>query len=1125
MKYKFHEPAVYCSWRKCLLIMRLTLVLLVACVLHAGARGTAQTVTLSVSNTPLEKVCHEIERQTGYFFVYAKDLNQANYLVNVKVDHTSVEDALRQVFTGLPFSWQIIDKVVVVNTVMQTNAQASSPVNDPGDRVVKVEGLVLNEQGQPISEATVTIKSTGRGTFTNAQGRFSFPSLAVGTVLVISHIGYADQIAAVKNSDFLSIRLPVAMSQLDATVVKGYYRTTNRLNTGNVSTVKGEDIAKQPVTDPLLALEGRVPGLFISQTSGVPGAYSTVRLRGQNSIYSDTKPITANDPLYIVDGVPFSSETLTSQFVGGGIFESGGDGTAPRPGMSPFNYLNPADIESIDVLKDADATAIYGSRGANGVILITTKKGKIGQTRLDINALTGASKATRRLHLLNTQQYLQMRREAYRNDNAAPDPSFPLFDYDVNGAWDTTRYTDWQKVFLEHPATFTNVQANISGGNTGTEFLIGAGYSKQGALFPGNYADQKASLHFSLTNSAAGNRLTTQFSAGYTYDNSNMPGSNPMGGIIMAPDAPALYDANGNINWQIKNGRSTFKNPVAYTVTKAQANTNFLTGNLGMNYELLPGLRLSYNMGYSRAEMRATNTSPATHFAPPLNKPQYSSVSFSTSDVTTWIIEPQANYSVFLGEGQLEVLAGTTFQQNIRQSRAEIARGFSSDALITNPSAAISQRLAGNDYSLYRYNAFFGKISYNWKGTYLINLTARRDGSSRFGPGKQFGNFGAIGTGWIFTKEKFVQEILPILSFGKFRASYGTTGNDQISDYQYLSAYTPIGSIYQGSIGLYPTIIPNPYYAWEKVTKLEGGLELGFLKDRILFTMSYYRNRTGNQLVGYPLPNITGFNVVQANLPAIIQNTGFEFTFNTVNVKRKDFTWNTSFNISVPRNKLVAYPGIENSPYVYAFAIGHSLMSKYVYHYTGVDPLSGLYTFASKSGNSPSFPEDLIISKPITQLYYGGIQNSITYKGFQLDFLVQFVKQNGNNYLAVFDMVGGFNQNVPTLALKDHWQKPGDIANSQRLTIGYDAPGQALSFLKQSDGVISDASFLRLKNMELSYQFPALWQKKAHLQNARLFLQCQNLLTITNYPGMDPETGGLSQPPLKTVTAGFHVGF
>jgi len=1126
MKYSFHEPAAYCGWRKCLLIMRLTIILLIAFVLHAGARGTAQTVTLSVTNMPLEKVCKEIEHQTGYYFVYAKNLNKTDLLISARMEHVVIDEALRQVFKGLPFSWQIINRIVVINTAKQVIHQYAA--NAPGDQMVKVAGLVQTIEGQPIAEASVTIKATGKGTLTNEKGEFSFPALPERSALVISHIGYADQTVEA-NSGPIVVRMLVASNILDAQVVKGYYNTSNRLNTGNVSTVKAEDIAKQPVTDPLLALQGRVPGLYIAQTSGVPGAYSSVQLRGQNSIItSNGKPRSGNDPLYIVDGVPFSSQTLISQTIGGGIFQTdAGSYRGPRQGMSPFNYLNPADIESIEVLKDGDATAIYGSRGANGVILITTKKGKLGQSKVDLNVSAGATGSTRWLQLLNTQQYLQMRREAFRNDGIAPSPTTSTA-YDLNGVWDTTQFTDWRHVFLQHAATFKNAQVTMTGGNAGTQFLIGAGYSNQGVPFPGDFADQKETFHFNLTNATPNNRLATQMSALYTYDNSNMPGFDPSSSMLLAPDAPDLYDANGNINWAIKNGSATFRqNPIHYTVSKALANSTFLSANLAMNYQLLPRLHLSYSMGYNRGQMQQTITIPSTYYAPPDNLPINSIVRVSTSEIKTWIVEPKISYSAILGKGQFEILAGSTFQQNVQQARAATASGFASDALMTNPSAATKQSLSGNTYSLYRYDALFTKISYNLKETYIVNFTARRDGSSRFGPSKQFGNFGAIGGAWIFSREGFSRTALPFLSFGKLRASYGVTGNDQIADYQYLSTYSSNGQAYQGLSGLYPTTMPNPYFAWEKVTKLEGGLELGFLNDRILLTLSYYHNRTGNQLVGYPLPAITGFGTVQANLPAIIQNTGMEFTWYSSNIKSRDFIWNTSLNFSIPRNKLVAYPGIANSPYLYTYAIGHSLSSQFVYHYVGVDPQTGLFTFSSKKGSgAPSSPQDYIISKPVTQIYYGGVQNSFSYKRVQLDVFVQFVKQNGTNYLSVFDRVGIFNQNVPVLALEGHWQKPGDNARYQRLTQGgYSPATQALAFLKSSDGVISDASFVRLKNFSLSYQLPDLWQKKAHFQNARFFLQCQNLLTITKYQGMDPETMGLYQPPLRTLTVGIQVTF
>jgi len=1097
--------------------------MLISFVLHAGARGTAQTVTLSAKNLPLEKVCKEIERQTGYYFVYAKDIKQNEQTISLQIDHLRIKEALQKIFAGLPFTYQIIDQVVVINTVLK--AEALAPTSE---KMIKVEGVVLTEQGQPLSEASVTIKSTGRGTITNVRGEFLLPSIPANTELFISHIGYSSKTIIPKEGKYLEIRMQLAADILDAQVVKGYYATSNRFNTGNSTTVKGEDIAKQPVTDPILALEGRVPGLSIAQVSGVPGAYSIVRLRGQNTI-PDGKPITANDPLYIVDGIPFSSQSLTSEFVGGGIFKaplanSGIGGLyGAGQGMSPFNSLNPSDIESIEILKDADATAIYGSRGANGVILITTKKGKIGRNKLDVNVYSGASKVTRKLQLLNTRQYLAMRREAFNNDGWTQ-YLIPIYASTFPDLliWDTTRYTDWQKVLMDNSNHFTNAQVNFSGGSLNTQFIINGGYSRQGTLFPGDYVDQKASLHVAVTAASIDQRLHTQLSVNYVNDNSNMPNADPTGYITLPPDAPALFDGNGNLNWEPYGGGATWSNPLSYTVNHDKAVSEFYSGNFVLDYNFIRGLHFKCSAGYSQQRMSQTMLGPSTAFPPPYDTwAILRSSAFSLSKSQSWTIEPQLNYSKVIAKGILELLVGSTFQENTRDSRAETASGFTSNVLLANIMAASVQSFAGNSYALYHYNAIFGRISYNWDEKYIVNLTGRRDGSSRFGPNKQFGNFGAIGAAWIFSKEKWAQDHMPFLSFGKLRSSYGVAGNDNIGDYQFLSTYTPLGLAYQNIAGLYPTLMPNPYYQWERVRKLEGALEIGVLRDAIFLTASWFRNRTDNQLVGYPLPLLSGFGSVQSNLPALIQNTGWEFTMHSRNISSQNFTWNSDFNLTVLRNKLVKFPGIENTPYQYAYRVGKPLSSRLMYHYAGVDPQTGFYAFKSKSGTIGPFPqEDVYSTKPVTQDYFGGMGNSIHYKQFQLDVLIQFVHQLGYNYAPFFNSPGTM-QNQLVTAL-DRWQKPGDKAGFQQFTNSRLA---SFNTFRVSDAGISDASYMRVKNIALSYNVSPDLLKKLHVESARIYLQCQNVFTITKFQGIDPESQGLGLPPLRTITGGIQVVF
>jgi TonB-dependent starch-binding outer membrane protein SusC len=1110
------------AFTKTLRIMKLMAFILLAGFLQVSAHGYSQTVTLNEKNAPLQKIFKEINRQTGYQFFYKDEVLDQAGKINIRVSNMPLEDALAICFKNLPFTFSIVEKTIVVK---KKEEFAPPPID--------VHGRVTDSLGNPIQGASVTVKGTHKGIQTDANGNFTLKGIAPNSTIIVSIVGYEEQqVKLDERNDIIVVMKQGVTSMHDVVISKGYYNTTDQLNTGDVTTVSGAVINQQPVSDPILALEGRVPGLYIQQTSGMPGAYSQIQIRGQNSIAN------GNDPLYIVDGVPFSSTSLTSPYIGGGAvgytggvnYNGGGyNNNAVGNGLSPFNALNPADIESIVVLKDADATAIYGSRGANGVILITTKRGKAGATRFDLNVYTGGGEVARMMPMLNTTQYLAMRRQSYQNDGL-PIPSILTNpsdnNFDINGVWDTTRYTNWQKVLIGNVANFTNAQGSISGGSANTQFLVGGGYSKQGTVFIGNSSDQKASAHINLTHTSTDQKFHLQLNVNYVYDNNNLPSSDftPIS-ITLAPDAPALY-TNGSLNWQMYNGGSTFYNPAASTLNQAHSTTNNLVSNLNLSYDILPGLKLSSSFGYNHNEMHQLVLYPASANPPPYNTVASNRVAdFSTSTFETWIIEPQLNYKRNLGAGRIEVLLGSTFQQNVSNSVGQYALGFASDALLADPQAASDYILAGANNTLYHYNAVYGRIGYSYDDKYLINITARRDGSSRFGPGKQFGNFGSAGIGWIFSKERLIQDNLPFLSFGKLKASYGITGNDQIADYQYLSTYSPLSPTYQGITGLLPTSLTNPYFAWELVRKMEGGIELGFIKDRILVSASYFRNRTGNQLVGEPLPAITGFTTVQANLPAIVQNTGLEMTLTSVIIKQKNFTWTIRGNLTLPSNKLVSFPNLSSTSYADRYVVGKSLFIQELYHYTGVNPQTGLYSFQTKGPNRPEYPQDLILTKPVTQKYYGGFNNEFLYKGFSLDIFVQFVDQLGYSYNRNLGMPGITNQNIPVAGL-NAWQTIGEQTNIQRFGTGSTYTTVfPFDYFQRSDGIITNASFIRLKNLAIGYQLPVNLKTQMHLQSIRVYVQCQNLLTITKYQGMDPETGGFNLPPLRMITAGLQVGF
>jgi|SRR5450755_4525031 TonB-dependent starch-binding outer membrane protein SusC len=1056
---------------------------------------TGDRVTLSVENASLQTIFSTIETQTSYRFVFTGEQLKDGKPVTLSVNAVSVETVLKQCFQGQPLYYSLEDKFIIVHR-KEREGKA-----DPA----AVTGIVKNDKGDPVVGASVTVLETQKATITSADGSFKLQEVPSSATLIFSGTNVEGRQIILHGQQLVSVVLKAKISKLDEVQIIAYGSTTKRLNTGNVSTVTAETIAEQPVSNPLAALEGRVPGLVITQNSGTPGSGFFVQIQGQNSIAN------GNDPFYVIDGVPYSSTSLASIYTSSII-----------AGGNPLSSINPADIESINILKDADATSIYGSRGANGVILITTKHGKAGKTKVDLNTYYGAGKIDRSINLLNTRQYLTMRNEAFKNDGATP--SLSNGDYDLL-VWDTTRYTDWQKLLIGNTANITDAQLTISGGNVNTQFSLGGGYHRETTVFPGNYADAKGSGHFSLNHISNDNKLKIDLSMTYGVENNNLPAFDFVSqAMSLPPDAPAPYDSSGKLNWP-----PGFSNPYSVLLTKYAAKTNNLISHAVFNYSIITNLQIRVAMGYNNIQMTEIQTSPRTSFNPAYN-PVSGHTFFTNSGIETWILEPQVEYQKLMGPGKMDFLMGMTFEQDVKNAQTQYADGFSSDELLKNIAAASNVLIYNNNYSQYKYQAFFGRLNYNMGEKYILNLTARRDGSSRFGPGKQFANFGAVGAAWIFTNEPFAKKLFSFLSFGKIRTSYGITGNDQIGDYQYLSTYSATPFPYQNASGLMPTNLFNPDFAWETNKKYEVGMELGMMNDRLLFSATYYNNHSSNQLVGYPLPYFTGFPLVQQNLPAVVQNTGFEFTANYSVLKSASFNWTVSANLTIPNNKLVSFPNISQTNYNNQYEVGKPLSIYKSFQYLDVNPQTGIYEFSSAEGKptlSPVYPDDIKAIKEVGAKYYGGLQNNFQYKGWRLDIFLQFTKQTGWNYIKYYYTVPGMQGNQPEVVM-NRWSKPGDIATFQQFSQSYESAfyGYLINSAFHGDNAVSDASFIRLKNISLSYTLPGSTVAKLKIQNLRIYLQGQNLLTITHYFGMDPENqSSFSLPPLRVFSGGLQVTF
>ena len=968
----------------------------------------------------------------------------------------------------------------------------------------QISGTVTDNYG-PMPGVHVLIKGTKTGTFTNPQGEY-FLLVNNNDILVFSYLGYHSRELPVLGRTTMDVEMRSEVTELkEVEVNAGYYTVKEKERTGSISRVAAKEIALQPVANPMAALQGRMTGVSITQTSGVPGAGFNIQIRGRNSIAA------GNNPLYVIDGVPVSSEKIASN---SNLFRV-------EVGIDPLNNINPNNIQSIEILKDADATAIYGSRGANGVVLITTKKGGAGKTKIDVNIRSGIGEVSNTRKMLNTRQYLEMRHEAFANDGVEPTegtaPDLLL--------WDQNRYTDWQEKLFGGTATITESEAYVSGGNQQTSFRIGGGVRKETTVFPGDFDYSKIMGNLHITHNSENKKLRAEVSINYGKDKNMLFNSTTVQQALqLPPNAPALYNDDGELNWEItEDGVVTFENPLGPILNEQSIHSNNLIVNSILSYEIIKDLDIKVSAGYTDFKQKETILTPIESSSPAIREYMVSIHSRMNQERESWIIEPQINFNKTLKGSSLEFLLGTTWQRIARETIGITAYGYDSSLLLNNLSAASESLITRYNPVEYKYNAVYGRLGYNINKRYYINLTGRRDGSTRFGPGKQFANFGAIGTAWIFSEEPWVKSHIPYLSFGKIRGSYGTTGNDQIGDYGFLSTYSPITQPFnfRGNGGLYPTRLANPDYGWEINKKMELALETGFLRDYVLFSLNWYRNRSSNQLVGYRLPYITGFNTMQANLPATVQNTGWEIQLSSTHLQNQNFTWSTKANLTIPKNKLLDFPNIEATAYGNAFEIGKPLNIQKLYQYQEIDPNTGLYTVLDANGDGLYNHEDQIAIIDMGRKYFGGLQNTISHKRLQLDFLLEFVKQKGTGLLG--DLIPGYLGNQPEDVM-DRWRSIGDETNIQMFTQSNYTP----YYLARSSSLnITDASFIRLKNVSLSYSFGADILEKLNLSHFGISLQAQNLLTWTNYFGLDPQSPDslYNLPALRTITASIQLQF
>ena len=1127
-------------------------VLLLVVFFLIGKAGRAQTVTLSVRNNTLESVFKEMERQSGYTFVYPA--LGGSRPVTLIVKDEPLRKALDSALRGQPFEYSIVQHTVAVRRkAMSSEASEATAPTATG----VIAGTVMDSTFTPLADASVLVKGTEIGKHTDDHGKFLLKGTAVAdsnVTLIISYTGYETQRRLIPKGDAAPsiIILHSSVSQLDQIEIVAYGTTTQRYNVGQMAVITARDIEKQPVNNVLEALQGQVAGLQVTPTNGAPGGMVLAQIRGQNTLPPSTAAsgqITFpnyNQPLFIIDGIPFAPQnnSLLGDAIGPSFLSvgAGASGANNYGGISPLNSINPLDIESVTVLKDADATAIYGSRAGNGVILINTKKGKAGKLNTSVSFGDGPTSAARRVKMMNTSQYLQMRHEALANSGLTP--SLNNGDYDLL-LFDTTRDVDFYHTYYNKEAQHLNSNVSLSGGTNNSSFLVSLGYGYNSFTVSAPFYDKRYSLHTAYQVRSADSRLSVALSSDYSYGR-NYAAAGGGGSDItsLAPDFPAFLDSKHDLLWSYKgySFSNLYGNPYAAFLDPAIVNIYNLKESAQLSYLLFRGLSIGGTFGLSRQESDVFTANTIASEDPAIHP--LASANFITSSQTDIDLEPQINYSRIFGKLRVNAGLGGTYLKSQIAQELQAGTDYTNDNLLGYIAAAPTINIIQSPSYNYtsKYAGLFSRLNFIWDNRYILNFTGNLDGSSLFGPSYRWGKFGSAGAGWIFTETQLVKRSIPWLSFGKISGNYGLTGGNSVAPYQYQQNWAIASDLYQGSRFFTVTNLYSPDFHWSMNRQVSGTLSLGFFRDKLIVDLSSYYKRSENQLLDLNLPTQTGFGSVVDNAPYTVVNYGWELTIHGGSFagdNSRSFVWNApSFNMAKNYNKIVDIA--PNSPYAGIYVNGQPVTSQVFIKYAGVSPTTGQFQYYTADGktltNSPNTRSAFLAKAPgdenqwrnvgIPTIQFG-FGDGFSWKGISVSFFGQFTKMLGYNYLKTLyggGTPGNPGVNQPAFILGKQWQGAGDVKPLAKFS--EKTPLLTTIPLASSTAVISDDTYFRISNLSISYTVPASVLRKFGLASLRFNLNCQNPLTITDYKIGDPQTQSFNAiPPQRVINGGVNLSF
>jgi TonB-dependent starch-binding outer membrane protein SusC len=968
-----------------------------------------------------------------------------------------------------------------------------------------------SKDGSPLAGVSVQVKGTGTGTVTGSDGTFTLKVPEKATALVFSYLGYDNKEIAIQGG-LANVALEASQTKsLDEVVVVGYGTRIKKEVTSSISRVTAKEFNNLPLPSFEQALQGRASGVFINSGSGKLGQGLKIRVRGISSISADQQPFV------VVDGVPIVSQSL-------------GSNTEPD---NPLSTINPDDIESIEVLKDAASSAIYGARASNGVLLVTTKSGKVGKSRVSAGFYTGWSKPTRKAEFLNAAQYRELFDTAalhYRDDNTDPTTEFPLSGADEFAAntgtddWNSTNDVNWADQAFQD-GYVRQYNASLTGGDVRTKFLLSASYNDQKGIILANRLNRgTVRLNIDHTISSIF-KVGTNLSLNKT-NNFSVPGDNAFSNPLQLnaiPPLHALRDADGLYN----SATLYYNNLIEREDNNETLAKTFRTiSNAYLEITLNPYLRFRSQVGIDWNNLQESQfLGRRTLDGAPDGYSYSNQVTASVFTNTNTL-----NFNKGFGDNHdLDALAGIEYQKGQSSGTSVTGLAFPSDRFTKIASAAIISDGSSTE-TQFKFLSYFVRANYKFKDRYLLGGSVRLDGSSRFGKDNKYGWFPAVSAGWVLSEENFLKNS-NTLSFLKLRSSYGLTGNAEIGNFPSRSLYA--ASAYADISGLVPSQIGDEALKWENTTQFDVGLDFGFLNNRISGEIDFFSKKTKDLLLNVPTPAVNGYTSITKNI-GDMTNKGVEFVLNGT-IFRGEFTWTSSFNISTYKNevtRLVA-PVSPGSRTLGRLAVGAPFGQFYGRKYLGVDPDNGDALYLGSDGkptNEYTAAVDTVVGNPNPD-FYGGWNNRFSYKGFDLDIQCQFVKGGDlYNIAGFFQSVNGDYFDNQTVDQMRFWRKPGDITDIPQPRL-YTSNGAG-----KSSRWVQDGSYFRVKSINLGYNLSKATLKPLHIESARVYIAANNLFTITDYTGYDPEVNTqyignvnlghdfYTPPQARTITVGVNIG-